>query len=98
LLFLNAGIVVIKNYEATDTGFGNGNLRLIRAGEESLMIFFASLMSLINARSVQVEDPSFLELYVGFEESDSSGDERLDFELFRPVPERVPLWSKADEN
>jgi hypothetical protein len=95
LLFLNAGVVVAKNYEWTETGFGEGHLHLVRAGEDSLMLFAAGLLTLINDRSVQVEDPSFLEVHIGLQEQSSWSAEHRVFELTRPVAARVPLWSKT---
>lgn len=96
LLFLNAGVVVAKNYEWTETGFGEGHLHLVR-GEDSLMLFAAALITLISDRSVQVEDPSFLEVHIGLREPSSWSDEHRAFCLTRPVAARVPLWSKTHD-
>ena len=95
LVFVNAGVVVAKNYEPTEQGFGEGHLSLVRAGEDSLMIFAASLMTLISERSVQVEDPSFLELHIGLGEQTLPRSEHRIFHLTRPVAGRIPLWSTA---
>jgi hypothetical protein len=97
LLFLNAGVVVAKNYQWSETGFGEGCLNLVRAGEDALMLFAASLITLISDRSVQVEDPSFLEVHIGLREPSSWSDEHRAFSLTRPVAARVPLWSKTDD-
>jgi hypothetical protein len=93
LLFLDAGVVVAKNYQSAEDGFGGeGYVRLLRAGEDSLMIFAASLMTLISERSVQVEDPSFLEMHIDL---DAWSGEYRTFRLGRPVAGRIPPWSKA---
>ena len=97
LLFLNAGVVIAKNYQWTERGFGEGYPQLVRAGEDSLMLFAASLITLISDRSVQVEDPSFLEVHIGLGEANSWSGEHRAFGLTRPVAGRVPLWSKTGD-
>lgn len=97
LVFLDAGLVVIKRYERADAAFGgHGHLELIDAGDESLMVFAAFLMTLISERSVQVEDPSFLEQHLVLGEFGFPVTQRR-FSLTRPVAGRTPLWRRSGD-
>jgi len=98
LLFLDAGLVIAKNYQCDEGGFGGeGYVQLARAGEDSLMVFAASLMTLVSERSVQVENPSFLEMHIGLGEPSAWSSEHRRFRLTRPVAGRVPLWTRAGD-
>jgi hypothetical protein len=92
LVFLDAGVVIGKEYDPAPDGFGGtGHLTQVLAGDDSLLVFAVALMSLINARSVQVEDPSFLGTYVPIGELCEEMESAI-FPLTRPVAGRTPLW------
>ena len=95
LLFLEPGKVVIKEYEPLGEGFGRGYLCFYEFGEDALFAFTATLMALLNDRSVQVEDPLYLQKYVRsvvFAEPIAT----IQFPLTRPMPHRTPLWREHD--
>ena len=65
MILLEAGIVVAKHYVTDGAPLaGSGYLEFLQAGEDSLLVFTAALMALINERSVQIEDPTYLSLYI----------------------------------
>ena len=58
-ILLEPGIIVGKHYVRGEDAFsGRGYLEFIKAGQDSLLLFTAALMALVNDRCVQVEDPS----------------------------------------
>ena len=65
MILLEPGIVVRKQYVTDGRPLvGSGHLEFLRAGEDSLLVYSASLMGLINERCVQIEDPSYLLMYI----------------------------------
>lgn len=94
-LFLEAGKVVLKQYEETEDDFPTtGYLELIEAGEDSLFVFAASLLAAISSRSVAVEDPTFLATHVDIDQL-REGSETREFRLTRFAPSSIPLWHRG---
>jgi hypothetical protein len=95
VLFLEAGKVVIKQYADSEDNFPTtGYLETLNAGPNALLVFSASLLAAISARSVQVEDPTFLARHIDIEDY-RDGKEQRDFRLTRFAPSRVPLWPRG---
>ncbi|OFW34470.1 MAG: hypothetical protein A3J28_13180 [Acidobacteria bacterium RIFCSPLOWO2_12_FULL_60_22] len=92
MILLEPGVVVGKTYVAGETPLsGSGYLEFWDAGDDSLLVFSAALLSLANERSVQVEDPSYLSLYIQ-DVMSRLGHDVVEFRLSRPPSARVTLW------
>jgi hypothetical protein len=92
LLLLEAGLVVIKEYDQESESMnGQGYLRLFDAGQDALLVFTAMLLGLITDRSFQVEDPLYLVEYITNLLSSLPLTQK-EFPVFGPLPGRVPLW------
>ena len=96
LLLLEPGKLVVKRYHASDQTFGgSAELEFYELGEDALLAFTSALLSLVNERSVLVENSSFLEAYV-MEVTDTPPCEVVPFPVSRPIPNRTPIWRTAD--
>jgi len=89
VLFLEAGKLILKRY--SDDG-GKGYLELYDLGEDALLVFAASAFAFISERSVQVENPAFLEAHVDTLQCVDPTDAHS-FRLTRPPASRgrVPI-------
>lgn len=87
LILLEPGMLVVKHYMKDE-----GVLEFIEAGEDSLLLFTAALMALVNDRCVQVEDPTYLSLYVD-EIREAKPSTTIAFRLTRPPSGRTPIWA-----
>jgi hypothetical protein len=90
MLLLEPGKVVFKEYEAIDGVRGRGELQFYNLGKDALLMFTAALLTLVNARSVQVHDPSFLYYYIS-DVADAEVENVVEFPLTRAVAQRIPL-------
>ena len=64
LLLLEAGIVVLKDYEAhEEAGISQGELRRFSLGEDALLFFTDAFLRGLVVRSVYVESPLDLAIY-----------------------------------
>ena len=88
MILLEPGIVVTKHYPP---GEGTGYIEFTQAGQDSLLLFTAALMALVNDRSVQVEDPTYLSLYVE-QVREAKESKVIDFRLTRRPSGRTPIW------
>jgi hypothetical protein len=94
MILLEPGIVVGKHYTAGESPFGGaGYLEFVKAGDDSLLVFTAALMALVNDRCVQIEDPRYFSLYTQ-DVLAGKESEIARFSLKRPVSGRTPIWRR----
>lgn len=87
LLFLEAGLLVIKNYIADE---GIGRLTFFKYNENALLAFSAALLKLIEDRVVHSESRFYLEGYA-FQILTEQPVFSHEFRVIRIIPGRVPL-------
>jgi hypothetical protein len=75
---------------------GEGALLFYDYGEDSLLAFTASLLAILNERSIQVEDPLFLLSYARQLQAEHSPTVRT-FRVDFPLPQRRPFWETREE-
>ena len=95
LLLLEPGLVITKNYKPTDGFCGYGWLEFYELGEDSLLVFTASLLALITERSVQVEDPLYIWKY-STEVADVQPVDTVELSITRPIAQRSPIWRSTN--
>lgn len=97
LIFLEAGIVVLKEHEVHERlGGGQGELRRFDLGVDALLFFTSALLRGLVARSVFVETPLDLESYQ-IPSLHSKPVEKVGFRLSRPSPGRKYFFGTDDE-
>jgi hypothetical protein len=94
MILLEPGVVIRKHYERNGGTFGgSGYIEFLKAGEDSLLVFTAALMELINERCVQIEDPRYFSVYIQGV-LDATESQRVQFSIRRPLAGRSPIWGR----
>jgi hypothetical protein len=94
LILLGPGRLVLKKYQPDDSpgSFGGrGWLEFYDCGDDSLLTFTSTLLSLLEERSVITESPLSLMRYTP-SVAEIATSAAVPFPVTRPVPGRVPLW------
>ena len=91
LLLVEAGRFVVKQYESAGGFGGTGWLEFYELGKDALLAFTNGLLTILSERSVHSEEPFYLSKYA-WDIADVEPAGKVDFPLYRPVPQRTPLW------
>jgi hypothetical protein len=85
LILLEAGIVVVKNYEPVDFVKTYGYIEIIDADEDALLYFTATLNALLTERIGQIEDPWYMRRYALNNIEKIQRRKRIEFPVMRPA-------------
>ncbi len=89
LLFLEPGVLALKNDPVDDVG--HGSIDFFNFGDDALLAFSSALLKTLDDRVVHSESRFYLDRYA-YPLLDASPIFSAPFRLMRFVPGRVPLW------
>jgi hypothetical protein len=93
LLFLEPGIVVIKEFGDTSNGYGDPHLDVYYVGDDAMLLFTDALIERITERTDLVGAPLSILQSISYEES-FSPTQRHPFSLTTFPPQRRPIWGE----
>lgn len=97
MLFIEPGIFIEKKYGFDENGRAVGLLELYTLGEDALLMFTNGLLTMLSGRVVHQESPFYFETYMG-DIVDIEPSSVVCFPLFRPIPNRQPIWLSVESS
>ncbi|MCR8747264.1 DUF6602 domain-containing protein [Romboutsia lituseburensis] len=64
IIFIEAGKVILKQYEYDEDGRINSYIEMLESKEDSLLVFTSSLLGILTDRSINLDDPFYLSKYI----------------------------------
>lgn len=64
IIFIEAGKVILKQYEYNEDGEINSYIEMLESKDDSLLVFTSSLLGILTERSINLDDPFYLSKYI----------------------------------